>query len=90
MYGITPDDIRSSKRTAQISTARKVAAYVVREVTGMPLAAIGTEFGGRDHSTIVYAINNVTVALQKDENLRNLVEDIIKDIRDKNPQPIPT
>ena len=56
----------------------------------MPLAAIGTEFGGRDHSTIVYAINNVTVALQKDENLRNLVEDIIKDIRDKNPQPIPT
>lgn len=90
VYGITPDDIRSSKRTAQISTARKVAAYVVREVTGMPLAAIGTEFGGRDHSTIVYAINNVTVALQKDENLRNLVEDIIKDIRDKNPQPIPT
>ena len=88
VYGITPEDIRSSKRTAQISTARKVAAYVVREVTGMPLAAIGTEFGGRDHSTIVYAINNVTVALQKDENLRTLVEDIIKDIRDKNPQPV--
>ena len=90
VYGITPEDIRSSKRTAQISTARKVAAYVVREVTGMPLAAIGTEFGGRDHSTIVYAINNVTLALQKDENLRTLVEDIIKDIRDKNPQPAAT
>lgn len=87
VYGITPEDIRSSKRTSQISTARKVAAYVVREVTGMPLSAIGMEFGGRDHSTIVYAINNVTVALQKDENLRNLVEDLIKDIREKNPQP---
>ncbi|HAJ97099.1 MAG TPA: chromosomal replication initiator protein DnaA [Ruminococcus sp.] len=87
VYGITPEDIRSSKRTSQISTARKVAAYVVREVTGMPLSAIGVEFGGRDHSTIVYAINNVTVALQKDENLRNLVEDLIKDIREKNPQP---
>ena len=88
VYGVTPEDIRSSKRTAQISTARKVAAYVVREVTGMPLAAIGTEFGGRDHSTIVYAINNVTLALQKDDTLRNLVENIIKDIRDKNPQPV--
>ena len=87
VYGITPEDIRSSKRTSQISTARKVAAYVVREVTGMPLSAIGMEFGGRDHSTIVYAINNITVALQKDENLRNLVEDLIKDIREKNPQP---
>lgn len=87
VYGITPEDIRSSKRTSQISTARKVAAYVVREVTGMPLAAIGMEFGGRDHSTIVYAINNVTTALKKDANLKELVEDIIKDIREKNPNP---
>ncbi|MBE6825291.1 MAG: chromosomal replication initiator protein DnaA [Ruminococcus sp.] len=87
VYGITAEDIRSSKRTSQISTARKVAAYVVREVTGMPLAAIGMEFGGRDHSTIVYAINNVTEALKKDANLKELVEDIIKDIRDKNPNP---
>ena len=88
VYGITPEDIRSSKRTSQISTARKVAAYVVREVTGMPLAAIGTEFGGRDHSTIVYAINTVNDALKKDANLKQLVEDIIKDIREKNPQPV--
>jgi len=67
--------------------ARKVAAYVVREVTGMPLAAIGMEFGGRDHSTIVYAINTVNDALKKDSNLRDLVDDIIKDIREKNPDP---
>lgn len=87
VYGITAEDIRSSKRTSQISTARKVAAYVVREVTGMPLAAIGMEFGGRDHSTIVYAINTVNDALKKDSNLRDLVDDIIKDIREKNPDP---
>ncbi len=87
VYGITPEDIRSSKRTSQISTARKVAAYVVREVTGMPLAAIGMEFGGRDHSTIVYAITNVTDAIKKDANLKELVDDIIKDIREKNPNP---
>ena len=88
VYGITPEEIRSSKRTSQISIARKVAAYVVREVTGMSLAAIGAEFGGRDHSTIVYAINTVNDALKKDENLKTLVDDIIKDIREKNPQPV--
>ncbi|MDE6004189.1 MAG: chromosomal replication initiator protein DnaA [Oscillospiraceae bacterium] len=87
VYGITADDIRSGKRTSQISTARKVAAYVVREVTGMPLAAIGMEFGGRDHSTIVYAINTVNDAIRKDSNLKDLVDDIIKDIREKNPNP---
>ncbi|MBR3628980.1 MAG: chromosomal replication initiator protein DnaA [Oscillospiraceae bacterium] len=87
-YGITPDEIRSAKRTSVISNARKVAAYVVREVTGMSLAAIGIEFGGRDHSTIVYAINSVNDAIQKDEGLKTMVEEIINDIREKNPQPI--
>ena len=84
VYGVSPDDIRSNKRSQQVSIARKVAIYVVREITQMPLAAIGTEFGGRDHSTIVYSVNSVTEALEKDANLKNLVNDILKNIRDKS------
>ena len=77
VYGVTPEDIRSTKRSSQISIARKVAVYVVREITQMPLASIGTEFGGRDHSTIVYAVNNVSASIKKDAHLKELVEDII-------------
>ena len=84
VYGVSPEDIRSSKRSAQVSIARKVAIYVVREITNMPLASIGTEFGGRDHSTIVYSVTNITEAMQKDPNLKNLVNDTIKNIRDKS------
>ncbi|WP_295214052.1 chromosomal replication initiator protein DnaA [Ruminococcus sp.] len=84
VYGVSPEDIRSSKRSSQISTARKVAIYVVREITQMPLQAIGTEFGGRDHSTIVYSISNVETAMKHDEHLKQLVEDIIKNIRSKS------
>ena len=83
VYGVSPDDIRSNKRSSQISNARKVAIYVVREITQMPLASIGTEFGGRDHSTIVYAVNNISSSIKKDSNLNNLVSDIIKNIKDK-------
>ena len=83
IYGVTGEDIRSNKRSSQISTARKVAVYVVREITGMPLSAIGTEFGGRDHSTIVYAVSNVEEGLKKDTHLKEIVEDLIKNIRDK-------
>ena len=50
----------------------------------MPLARIGLEFGGRDHSTIVYAVNNVSASVGKDPHLKELVEDIIKNIKDKN------
>ena len=84
VYGVSPEDIRSSKRSSQISTARKVAIYVVREITQMPLQAIGTEFGGRDHSTIVYSISNIETAMKHDDHLKQLVEDTIKNIRSKS------
>ncbi len=84
VYGVTPDEIRSSKRSSQISTARKVAMYVVREITQMPLQSIGMEFGGRDHSTVVYGIHNIETGMKRDENLRQLVTDTVKNIREKS------
>lgn len=84
VYGVTPEDIRSQKRVSQVSTARKVAIYVVREITHLPLQTIGTEFGGRDHSTIVYSINNVEATMAHDEHFKQMVEDIIKNIQDKS------
>ena len=80
----TPDEIRSQKRTAHISTARQVAMYVVREITGMTQLEIGQEFGGRDHSTVVYALQQVTKAIQTDPRKKEVIEDIIKNIRNLN------
>ena len=57
--------------------------YVVREITQLPLAAIGEEYGGRDHSTIVYALQQVEKNINKDSKLKAMVEDIIKNIRDR-------
>lgn len=82
-YGITSEDIRSSKRSANISNARQVAIYVVREITQLPMTTIGEEFGGRDHSTIVYAIQQVEKSSKKDPKTKATVEDIIKNIRDR-------
>lgn len=80
-YGVSPEDIRSSKRSANISNARQVANYVVREITQISMAAIGEEFGGRDHSTIVYAVQQVEKKMEEDRRYRETVEDIIKNIR---------
>lgn len=81
IYNVTAEDIRSNKRSSQISTARKVAIYVVREITQMSLVAIGHEFGNRDHSTIVYSLNSIEKNIQKDKNLKQTVDDCIKNIR---------
>ena len=79
---VTPQDIRSTKRAAQISNARQAAVYIVRDITQMSMQAIGGEFGGRDHSTIVYAIQQVEQKMQTDPKYRAMIEDIIKNIRD--------
>ncbi|NLJ30320.1 MAG: chromosomal replication initiator protein DnaA [Clostridiales bacterium] len=82
-FGTSGDDIRSSKRSANISNARQVAIYVVREITQLPMTAIGEEFGGRDHSTVVYAIQQVEKGISRDPKVKATVEDIIKNIRDR-------
>ncbi len=81
-YSISASDIRSNKRAAQISVARQAAVYIVREITQMSMAAIGEEFGGRDHSTIVYALRQAEKNMAEDGKYRARIEDIIKNIRD--------
>lgn len=82
-FGVSPDDIRSSKRSANISNARQIAVYVVREITQLSMTTIGEEFGGRDHSTVVYAVQQVEKNMKKDSKTKAMVEDIIKNIRDR-------
>jgi len=80
IYNLTGEEIRSQKRSAQISTARQIAIYVVSKVTTLSYTEIGKEFGGRDHSTIVYAINKVKNIIPKDKSYRNTINDLIKNI----------
>ena len=80
---VQPEDIRSSKHSAPSSKARQVAAYVVRSITNLPMKSIGDEFGGRDHSTIVYAIQKVESQMAKDSSYKNMVNDIIKNISEE-------
>ncbi|MDR2933578.1 MAG: chromosomal replication initiator protein DnaA [Oscillospiraceae bacterium] len=80
-YGIFPADIRSNKRSAAISNARQIGMFIVREITQISMSSIGEEFGGRDHSTVVYAIQQVEKRISKDSHYKETVEDIIKNIR---------
>lgn len=80
-FNTSPEALRGTSRRANISNARKVSMYIVREITGMSVEDIGREFGGRDHSTVVYATNDVQTKLTKDTSLRETVEDIMKNVR---------
>lgn len=82
-FGVSPEDIRSSKRASNISNARQIAIFVAREITQLSMNLIGNEFGGRDHSTVVYAVQQVEKNMKKDPKTKAMIEDIIKNIRDR-------
>ena len=81
-FNISEQDIKSNKRAANLSRARQVAMYVIKDITQMSMAAIGEEFGGRDHSTVVYAISQTEKMMKTDSRLRETIEDITKNVRD--------
>lgn len=81
-FEVTSDDIISSKRSADISLARQITIYVIREITQMPLVNIGQQVGNRDHSTIVYAIKKAEEIIKRRPSVASMVEDIIKNVRD--------
>lgn len=81
VYGVTADDIYSKKRSSQISMARKVSSYVIKEVTEMPYKSIGMELGARDHSTIMYYCTDIEKLIEKDSRTKEVIEDIINNIK---------
>ena len=82
-FGVSPEDITSKKRSGNISLARQVAIYVIRDITQMSLVDIGKEVGGRNYATMIYSLDEVGKRMERDSSFKAQVTDIIKNIRDK-------
>ena len=79
-YSIDEAVLRGTLKNKGTTEARQVAIYLIRKLTNLSLPDIGKEFG-RDHSTILYAIRKVEVALKGgNENLQNNIRDITANI----------
>lgn len=59
-YDVSLPELTGQKRTRRLVTPRQVAMYLSRELTDSSLPAIGRNFGGRDHTTVLYAVQKVT------------------------------
>ncbi len=81
-FDVSPADIRSDKRSANISQARQVAIYIVDQVTSLSLKSIGVEFGNKHHSSIIYALKEIKNKIEKDVQLKSTIDDIIKNINE--------
>lgn len=81
-FNISPDDIRSQRQDSTTSKCRQISMYVIKETTGLSSGQIGDEFGGKDHSTVLYGVKKIKREMERNSALRNTVEDIIKNVRE--------
>lgn len=75
-YKISENQILSRKRTREVAFARQVAMYLAKELTSLTLETIGLNFGGKDHSTVLYAYNMMAVLNKKDKDVSNQITEI--------------
>lgn len=76
-YSIPEDTIRGPLKNKITSEARQMAMYLIREIIGMSLPDIGKEFGGKDHTTVLYAYNKIKGGLDAGDRR---IEDNLKEI----------
>ena len=79
-WGVTPDGLRSKTRTKQLTVPRQVAMYLCRELLALQLVEIGNAFGGRDHSTVIHAINTIEKKIEASSEERKKIEELKKRI----------
>ncbi len=75
-YELDSAAIRGQSQNKEISTARNVAMYIIREMTQLSLAEIGQQFGGRHHSTVLNSINRVEKMMKDQPELSEIIRDI--------------
>lgn len=80
-YNITVEDLKSKKRKANISYPRQIAMYICRTILDEPLARIGSEFGGKDHTTVMHSVNKIASEVKKDKNLNDEIQKIVNQIK---------
>lgn len=79
-YSITVDELKSSRRSKNISNPRQLAMYLSRSLLGLSYPQIGKLFGDRDHTTVLHACRKIEQGLKNDEQLKSDLEEIQKRI----------
>jgi len=79
-FGLKVSELRSDRKHKQIAGPRQIAMYLTRELTRCSFPDIGARFGGRDHTTVMYAVKKIEKKLTDDVSLRGTVETLRKKI----------
>jgi chromosomal replication initiator protein len=81
MFDFSIEDIKGKSRQRPLVTARQVAMYVFRELTDLSYPAIAREFGGRDHTTVIHAVEKIKALMGERRQIYDQVTELVTQIR---------
>jgi len=81
LYKVSYSQITGKLKTAQVSNARQVAIYLIRDILDMPYQKIGEIFAKRDHSTIMHACTKVENSLKEKPELKKIIDKLKKELQ---------
>src|SRR5213596_1294729 len=79
-FGVTLADLKAKDRTKAVAFPRQIAMYLARQLTHASLTEVGRAFGGKDHTTVLHAVDKIQVLLQEDPKLRKTIDGLIQGI----------
>ena len=82
-YNIEPATLRGQGRSKDISLARQIAMYLIRQMVGTSLKDIGREFDNRDHSTVLNSLTRIERLMKNDPEKAEIVKDITTNINNR-------
>ena len=80
-FQITVEDIRSKKRSSNISFPRQIAMYLCRKLTSESFPKIGTDFGGKDHSTVMHSVEKIENEIKVNPDLAKIIDKLKEKIQ---------
>lgn len=81
-YNVSTNDLKGKKRNQAIVLPRQVAMYLIRELTEYSTTEVGLEFGGRDHTTVMHAVQKVEERLKTDPSFEGLIQNLMRTIKE--------
>jgi chromosomal replication initiator protein len=81
-FEISVSDIKGKKRIRSFAYPRQIAMYLTRELTELSLPQVGEYFGGKDHTTVLHAYNKIKQDINKNNQTKRLVDNIVSKIKE--------
>ena len=80
-YNLTNEELLSKKRSNEIAIPRQIAMYICRVYLDENLTKIGIQFGGKNHTTVMHAVDKIKKEITKDDVLNSEIQKMINEIR---------